>query len=515
MSSKNSVAAARERGTETMNAVYQQFAAVPILLASLSFLTGGGGAAWAQQASSSFELGSISTPRTINPAVNSNTPSSLAGQQQNPFLGSVPAGQASATPVDLSLKEAIDRGLRFNLGVIENQTSLRQAQAQRLRALSALLPDVGTLVRQNLNQLSTAAIGLKTRAIPLSTGQFSYQESYITFSHNGLNLETAYRLRAAQHTVAADKYSLEDAGDVVVLAVGTAYLQVVASQSRLETAEAQLDVARTLEDQTANQVRSGISAEIDGLRATVQRQTNDQRVIVAKANLDKDKLTLSRLIGLPSGQQFQVTSISPYQPWTGPNLEAALQQARESRSDLKSAQASAEAAKMSKRAAQSERLPVISFNGYYGGLGTTLGHPETTYGLAASISLPIFTGGRIRSDIQETSAQLERKQSESADLVGRADYEVRNAFIDLAAADSAVQVAESNSQLSRKTLEQARDRFANGVTNNLEVVQAQQDLAAANENYIASLFAYNLAKLAVLRAMGTAQEGVNRYLGGN
>jgi outer membrane protein TolC len=491
-----------------MNIAFKKFASIVISLAGLPL------AAWAQQASPSFELGSISTPRTINPAVNSNTPSSLAGQQQNPFLGSVPTGQATATPIELSLQQAVERGLRFNLGVIENQTSLRQEQAQRLRALSAMLPNVGTLLRQNLDELSRVAIGLKIPGIPASTGQFSYQESYVTFSDNGLNVETAYRLRAARRTVDAGKYSLADARDVVVLAVGTAYLQVVSSRSRLDTAEAQLEVARTLEDQTTNQVRSGLSPEIDGLRATVQRQTDEQRVTVAKANLEKDKLTLSRLIGLPSGQQFQITSITPYQPWTGPDLGVALRQAMEGRADLKSAQASAQAAKLDQRAAQFERLPSVSFNGYYGGIGTTLGHSEQTYAVAATVSLPIFTGGRIRADIQESSAQWERKQSENADLTGRVDYEVRNAFTDLGAADSAVHVADSNRQLAQKTLEQARDRFVNGVTNNLEVVQAQQDLAAANENYIASLFAFNLAKLALLRAIGTAQTDVNRYLGG-
>src|SRR5260221_9517262 len=159
-----------------------------VILTGLAGLTS---AALAQQNSASFELGSIATPRTVNPAANSTTPSSLAGQQQNPFLGSVPSGQLSATPIALSLQDAIQRGVKANLGVIENQVSLRQSQAQRLRALSSLLPSVSALVRQNLDELSPIALGLKVPGIPLSTGQFSYQESYITFSENGLNLNNA------------------------------------------------------------------------------------------------------------------------------------------------------------------------------------------------------------------------------------------------------------------------------------------------------------------------------------
>src|SRR5579864_455791 len=178
--------------------------------------------ALAQQNTASFELGSIATPRTINPAANSTTPSSLAGQQQNPFLGSVPTGTVSSNPIELSLTDAIMRGLRYNLGVIENRASLRQAQAQRLRALSAMVPNVSALLRQNLDQLSPIVIGQKGPGLPRSSGQFGYQEGYLAFSDSGLNLDTLYRYRAARHAAEAERWSLDDAGNVVVLAVGTA-----------------------------------------------------------------------------------------------------------------------------------------------------------------------------------------------------------------------------------------------------------------------------------------------------
>src|SRR5579864_4255788 len=259
-----------------------------------------------QQNSPAFQLGSIATPRTINPATNSTTPSSLAGQQQNPFLGSVPTGQPTAQPLALSLPDAMARGLKYNLGVIENRASLRQAQAQRLRALSAMVPNVSALLRQNLDQLSPIVIGQKGPGLPRSSGQFGYQEGYLAFSDSGLNLDTLYRYRAARHAAEAERWSLDDAGNVVVLAVGTAYLQVQASQARVETARAELQAARELEEQTLDRVRSGLSAEIEGLRATVERQTSEQRLSVAEANLEKDELTLARIIGLPNGQRFYV-----------------------------------------------------------------------------------------------------------------------------------------------------------------------------------------------------------------
>jgi outer membrane protein TolC len=484
------------------------------LMMTLAIATTASLAAAQQPSPASLELGSISTPRTINPAANSTNPSSLAGQQQNPFLGSVPTGQPTAEPLELSLADAIARGLRFNLGVIENQASLRQSQAARLRSLAAMVPSVSALLRQNLDQLSTVAIGIKIPGVPRSTGQFSYQEGYVAFSDSGLNMSAAYLYRAAGQSVAAQQFSLEDAGNVVVLAAGTAYLQVQASAARVETSKAELEVARELEEQAANRVRSGLAAEIEGLRAAVQRQTSEQRLTVAEANLEDDKLSLARIIGLPSGQRLSTTTNLPYQSWTGGDLNASLLQAQQNRADVKSARSAAESSRLSKRAAQMERVPGLSINGYYGSLGTTLNNSTTTYAMSATVSLPLFTGGRIRADIQDASAQLDRKQSEYADLMGRVDFEVRHAFTDLQAAESAVHVAEKNTSLAQRTLDQARDRFANGVTNNLEVVQAQQDVAAAGENYISSLFAHNLAKLTLLRAMGLAQKDVNQYLGG-
>ena len=305
----------------------------------------------AQQNSTSFELGSIATPRTINPAANSTTPSSLAGQQQNPFLGSVPTGQVTDTPIELSLSGAIHRGLLYNLGVIENQASLRQSQALRLRALSTMIPSVSGLLQQNLDRLSTVAIGLKVPGVPRSSGQFGFQESYLTFSDTGLNLNSLYQYKASRMDVEAQKLSLEDAGNVVALAVGTAYLQVQSSEARVDTAKAELDSARELDAQATNRVNSGLAAEIEGFRATVQRQTSEQRLIVAAANLDKDRLTLARIIGLPSGQPFNISSKAGYQSWNGGDLQEALKLARNERADIKSAQATASASQLGKKAA--------------------------------------------------------------------------------------------------------------------------------------------------------------------
>src|SRR5258708_5080872 len=198
-----------------------------------------------------------------------------------------------------------------------------------------------------------------------------------------------YRYRASKQTAEAQGLQLDDAGHVVTLAAGTAYLQDQSSEARVAAAKAELDSAHELEAQALNRVNSGLAAEIDGFRATVQRQTSEQRLTVSAANFDKDRLTLARLIGLPSGQQCSTISKAAYRPWNGGDLTSSLAQDRSDRADVKSAAATANSTQLAKRAAQFERAPGLSLSGYYGGIGTNLARSDATYSLVATISLPI------------------------------------------------------------------------------------------------------------------------------
>jgi outer membrane protein TolC len=237
-------------------------------------------------------------------------------------------------------------------------------------------------------------------------------------------------------------------------------------------------------------------------------------VAVYEAALDKDKLTLGRLIGLPAGQRFAITTPVPYVPWNGPGEEQALQTAYQTRSDLKSAAVAVRAAELAKTAAAAERLPSLAVSGDYGRVGKTLGATDGTYTLLAGVSVPLYEGGRIGAEVTRAEATLARRRADYADLRGRVDYEVRSNFLDLRAAETSVEVAQKNVDLAEQTLAAAQDRFANGVTNNVEVVLAEQELAAAHENYIASLFAHNFTKLELLRAMGQVEQGVKQFLSG-
>jgi len=298
------------------------------------------------------------------------------------------------------------------------------------------------------------------------------------------------------------------------LSVGTAYLQVLASAAKVETAKAQLTSAQSLDQQTASRVKSEVSPEIDSLRSQVERQSAQQRLTNATNQLEKDKLTLGRITGLPAGQAFVLTDSLAYHRPTAIDSDAATEEAIRSRSDLASAQAAVKAAELTLRAQKAQRLPVISVNADYGGGGSNFGNYNQLYSVHGDITLPIYTGGRIGADIEQAASDLERKRAEYADLKGRIAYDVRLAWLDLTASDSSVKVAERNRQLAERALAQSQDRYANGVANYLEVITAQETLALAGDNCVDSLYSLNTAMVYLARAMGGADTRIQQFLEG-
>ena len=462
---------------------------------------------------------SVPTPRPISPAEGTTTPSAQATQRQNPYLGSVPSAKTGAT-IRLALREAIDRGLRYNLGMVEANQASADVRAQRLRALSALLPQLSASARQGYENLSFKAIGIRLPpglglpALPSTSGAFGYQDARISVSQTVYSPVLRNRYRAQESGERASTLSIKDSRDVIVYAVGTAYLQVVASLARVETAKAQLASARELDRQTADRVTHEVAPEIDSLRAQVERQSSEQRLVDAINGLAKDKLTLARIVGFAVDQEFELTDRLDYHPMREITPEAAVADALQSRSDLLSAQQSVKTAQFAVREQKAQRLPLVSVTANYGGAGVNVGNFNQVYEIAGNVSVPIYTGGRIRADIEQAEADLQRRQAEYDDLKGRVAYDVRVAWLDLNASNSSVQVAARNKALAERALVQSQDRYANGVTNYLELVQAQETVAAAGENYIQSLFSYNVAMIALARATGNAQTKLFELLGG-
>jgi outer membrane protein TolC len=433
------------------------------------------------------------------------------------FAGSVPSKPVPGV-LPLSLREAIDRGLKQNLGLLLSNADIRSARGQRWEQLSSLLPHVVAAPyiaesKVNIDELGFAGLGSLLH-LSSSVGPFSYFDARAAVTQTLFDWKSINATRAASQSVKSANYTFKDARDLVVLAVGYSYLQGIADEARIETAEAQVQSAQALYDQATDRVNAGTSPDIDGLRTKVELQTRQQQLIQAKNNFAIQKLTVARVIGLAPGQEIEFTDKAPYQLIEGITVEEALKRAYTSRSDLQAAMTDVRAAEFSRKAAVAGYLPSLSFNADYGLGGAHASTATPVADVRATLSIPIFQGGSVQGDVLEADARLEQSRERLASLRAQIDADVRTALLNLQSSADQVNVARSNIDLAEETLVQSRDRFSAGVTDTVEVVQSQEAVASAHERYITSLYNYNDAKISLVRALGIAEAGVTEYFRG-
>jgi outer membrane protein TolC len=458
-----------------------------------------------QSTSSSYSGGQSSSNQSSNPG---------AALSQSPFSGSVPEGKPTAEVLPLSFKDAIDRGLRNNLGLLLQSDTSLTAQGEKWKELSELLPHVSALVNQSVEQIDLAAEGFRFNfpGIPNVVGPIGVFQTGVYLTQSVFDYHAIQRKRGASYNEKAAQYSLKNARELVILAVGNSYLVTLSGAARVATAQADVTTAQALYDKAADQQKAGVSPAIDTLRAHVELQTRQQELIVARNDYAKQKLTLARVIGLPPGQEFNLTTAAPYEPLATLPLEQDLQRAYASRPDYLAAAQQLRSAEEFRRAATAEHYPSLDIAGDYGAAGIRPGSSHGVFEVGATLNIPIFAGGRTHADVIEAEATLRQSRQQLENLRGQIDYEVRSARLDLNSAAEQVEVARSSVDLAKQTLEQAQDRFTAGVTDNLEVVQAQDALASAQETYISSLYSHNLAKISLAKSVGFAEEGVRQYL---
>jgi outer membrane protein TolC len=437
----------------------------------------------------------------------------LEAQTASPFQGSVATGEVSAQPVSLTLDEAIQRGLKTNLGVILSGTQTAAARGERLSQLQALLPSVDASAKETVMQLDLPAEGLRIPGFPKIIGPFGYTDLRATLNWSLINVASLRNYLAARHNFAAAQLSAQDARDLVVLVVGNAYLLALADETRIASVEAQVATAKISLDQAVANHDAGTAPLLDELRARVDSQSLEQQLIVARNAMEKDKLSLARVIGLPLDQSFTLADKAPYAAFDQIDVEAAIREAHANRKDLAAMVEQVKAAEQQRKAATADRLPTLNFAGDYGDIGV---NPKTSHGTGdatGTLSVPLFREYGLRGEAQVAQAQLDTAQARLSDKNAQVDADVRDALLDIASAQKQVEVARSSVELANEALSEAQQRYANGVSDNLAVSQAQQSVAQANDQYVTSLYRHNVAKLSLARALGEGEE-YRKFLGG-
>jgi outer membrane protein TolC len=439
---------------------------------------------------------------------------------QGAYLGSRRPTDAPALGTPLSLNEAVRRGVEYNLGVLNLGQSVAQARGQRVVARSALLPSVSSEVSTTRQQINLSALGVRFTLppgfppFPTVADPFNQVDVRVRVTQALFDRVAWNNLRAVTETARAAELSAQDANDVVVLAVAGTYLEASAARARVEAVRAQLDTATALFRQASQRRDVGLVAQVDVSRAEVQTLTQQQRLTTAQHEYAKQKMALARMVGLPPTDAFELGQDVPFASAPAASLEESLKRARDTRADLQAALAQVRAAERARDAAHAERLPSATLSADYGALGNSLTDARATYSVVGRVRVPIWQGGRAGGIAQQADAAVRQRQAELADLESQVESEVRRAYLDIAAAGNQVTVATRNREVAAQTLELTRQRFEAGVSDNIEVVQAQEAAAAAALDHINSVFAHNLAKVSLARSLGVSAERLAEFLTG-
>ena len=430
-----------------------------------------------------------------------------------PYSGSVATGAASMEVVPLTLEAALAMGLRANLGELTQSAATAQAQGQRLVARSELLPQLNTVVSEVFEKENLRTLGVSLPSIPV-TSKFNYYDARaVRLQQSLFDLVRIRNLQGASENVQANIKAARNTRDLIVLAVAGSYLQLLATGARVESADAQVKTFRAIYLQAVDRRTAGLATRVDADRSLVQLQTQQQRLRSLQADQQTQSLRLARIIGLPLGQRFVASEQYLFSPVTLLVEEQALKRAETDRSDLQSAASGMKAAELAVKAAHAEHLPSLAVNADFGAAGVTpTNHSTSVYTVSGTLTVPLYQGGRIRGDILQAQAVLQQRRAEFDDLRGQVDEDVRQAFIDLNSAADQVGVAQSNAALARETLDQSRDRFTAGVADTVELVQAEQTVVQADDDAITAVFEHNLAKVALARAMGSAEQTLPQLL---
>lgn len=437
--------------------------------------------------------------------------SSLTLPRNSPFAGGVPSGTATAEPITLTIVQAVQRALEHNLGLILAEQSTDAASGRRLDALSRLLPNLHGSVTEARRTTNLEAFGFPLGPdFPRKVGPYNVFDARLFVSQTVFDAKAMNDSSAAAHRLEAAKHDYRGARSIVMLASANAYLEALASQARSAAAAAQLASAQAIHQQALDLRQGGIVAGIDVVSAEARVASIRQRATASANDAQKAKLQLARLIGLPIGQELTLVDNIPAVPDVALTLQQAVDEAYTKRSDYLSAVEQVRAAEAAQRAASAERLPTVRVTADYGAIGLTPSTSFPTYNIMGAVDVPIFDGNREKAKAVEATAELKRRKAELEDLKATVYYDVRTAFLDVEAQRQQLEAAARGQQLADQQLQQSRDRFAAGVSNNIEVIQAQEAVAIASEQAISAQYGLSIARALLAEALGTAEEALIR-----
>ncbi len=409
----------------------------------------------------------------------------------------------SAPLLRLSLADAVRTALKENPQVQNAHLDVADRQQDVNLSRAALLPQATLQVSDRAERINLGStFGANLPIFPHHVGPFQVFQAGSEFSTPVFDLTLWRKLQSSQESVAAARTDEQALRDQTTLLVVSQYLAALRAGERLKAAQSRVDLAQALFNQAAQLEQNGIGTNLDTVRAQVELQNEKQSLLVQQSERAKALYGLAQLLDLAPRQPMELTDQNVFAQTPEFTVDASVAGAVANRPEVKSLDAQVAAADHNRRAAREERLPSVSIDGNWAYQGSSLPSSIPTYAVGATVSIPVWTSGRIRAEEAKASVQAHRLENQRRAECDAIADEVQSAQADLDSARSQVDVARSGLALAQKALDQAREKFAAGIANNMEVVTAQDALARASDNLIDAYYRYNLAHAQLAHATG-------------
>ncbi len=393
----------------------------------------------------------------------------------------------------LTLREAMEQAEKLNPAVQLANLRVLEAEAATRNVRSGYQPQVSLGVNGTYQTINLQNIGLIIPGLGSRVGPFRTFDARPVLTQNVIDLSLLSRIRAAKGTEAALRYDVQTAKEATLLAVLQLYLQIQQADSRIAAAEARRVTAEAVLEQARQFEQAGTASKLDVARAA--QQFHSEQAVLALARGEREALAtlLLRTIGMPQ-QEVALEA---------PALELrAVAPAAADRPEVRALQARLDAAEQDRRRAERERLPRLAFLGNYGLAGTGPDRSLSTYAVGATLAIPLWTGGRIASEIQAAKARIEQTKTQRRDLDLQIAQEMKQAEIEANAALLSLRAAQDAVAAAKQSLELARLRFSSGIATNLDTITAQGTLAQTEDTEIRTRYEFHLARARWARAFG-------------
>ena len=422
------------------------------------------------------------------------------------------AGAQQANPQRLTLRDSITLALKHNLSVRLASAQVEELEGTRERRQSSLLPHVNGNALANRENVDLSALGISFPGVPSVVGPFSHYDFRVSATQSLIDRRAYHAWKASEKQEQASKLDYQDARDLVVRQAAGLYLEAQADAAEVRAAESRIPTSQALETLARDQHTQGLATAVDVLRAQVQLARDQQTLLVARDAYQTSLLALARYLGMSPGTRLELTDGLKFHHVDAVDVSQTLEAAIEARSDYRSLMKQRESLVEQQKASRARYLPTLALNADYGAIGRNFGNLAGTGEVQGTLTVTLFDRDRT-GEQKEIQSRIKRLSEQIDDLGRDIEQEMRKALLDLESTENQVTLTEAAQNLAERALALTRDRFRNGVTDNIEVVTAQAALAAAQDDRIMALARHSDAAMALVRSLGATEKDYQRYLG--